>query len=83
MEQTLTPNAPQNALPKMLKLTERQRAIVEWIREHPNTTYDELAGKFGVSRQSIYKDIKKLKKGVIHREGDDSEGEWKLSVNPQ
>ncbi len=51
------------------KLSTRQRKIVEWIKEHPKTTYDEMADQFGVSRQTIYKDIKKLKEGLITSEG--------------
>ena len=60
------------------KLNERQEAIVEWISNHPNTTYDEMSERFGVSRQTIYKDTKKLQAlGVIIREGEDFGGIWK------
>ena len=60
------------------KLNERQEAIVEWISNHPNTTYDEMSERFGVSRQTIYKDTKKLQAlGVIIREGEDFGGIWR------
>ena len=60
------------------KLNERQEAIVEWISNNPNTTYDEMSERFGVSRQTIYKDTKKLQAlGVIIREGEDFGGIWK------
>ena len=65
---------------KGIKLTERQQAIVVWISEHPKTTYDEMAEKFGVSRQSIYKDIKKLKNGVIAGDGNTNGLEWKVII---
>ena len=70
----------ERVMARCAKLNKRQQAIVEWIAGHPKTTYDEMAEYFGVSRQTIYTDTKKLQDlQIVIREGEDKNGIWKLN----
>jgi len=64
-----------------IKLNERQQSIIEWVAEHPDTTYDEMAERFSVSRQSIYTDMKKLQElNIILRDGNTFAKEWRVNA---
>ena len=60
-------------------LTDRQRLIVEWVCEHPKTTYKEMAEKCGVSIQTVFGDFQILQeKGVLAGDGHTSKKVWKV-----
>ena len=61
-------------------LNDRQNQIVESIGIKSKITIIELAQKCQVRRETIKRDLKKLKeKGLIQRVGPDKTGYWKLS----
>ena len=63
------------------KLNNRQQSIILWVAEHPKTTYNEMADQFGVSRQSIYTDMKKLQDlSILIGEGKTSSKYWMVNV---
>ena len=54
-------------------------AIIAFMRADPQITHDLLAAKLGKARNSIIKQIAKLKKtGLIRRVGPDKGGHWEV-----
>ena len=54
-------------------------AIIAFMRADPQITHDLLAAKLGKARNSIIKQIAKLKKtGLIRRIGPDKGGHWEV-----
>lgn len=59
-------------------LTERQKEVLEIIKENPAISRSQLALKLGVNESAIQKHIDALKqKGAIAREGENT-GFWKI-----
>ena len=64
------------------QLSERQKQIVEIVKKNPNILQTELAEKFGVRRETIYRDMKKLvEMGVLSRSDSDKKCNWKVVAN--
>ena len=62
-----------------LQLSERQKQIVEIVKNNPNILQTELAEQFGVRRETIYRDMKKLvEMGVLSRSDSDKKCNWKV-----
>lgn len=61
------------------QLTTRQRKIVEWIKEHPKVSYEEMANALGVSRPTIIMDFYILQElDIIQGEGKTRGKIWKV-----
>jgi predicted HTH transcriptional regulator len=61
-----------------IHLTERQKEVLELIRQNPKIAYRELAEKLGINDSAAQAHFKTLKdKGVIEREGG-TRGYWKI-----
>lgn len=61
------------------RVTEREKAVLELLRDNPGYTYVELAENLNVSRKTVSERIKSLKdKGLIQREGTNTNGYWKI-----
>lgn len=61
------------------KLTDRQRSLIELIRNNRSITLEEMSKRLGVSSKTIQRDIDKLRKdGIIDRTGGRTYGEWLL-----
>ena len=59
------------------KLTERQRKILNLIKESPTITGKQMSETLLVSQRTIERDLSTLqKKGVLKREGKDNDGVW-------
>ena len=60
-----------------IKLTVRQRNIIELIKDDDTITLDEMTLKMSVSRSSITRDLSKLQSnGFITRQGSRRVGKW-------
>ena len=60
-----------------IKLTVRQRNIIELIKDDDTITLDEMTLKMSVSRSSITRDLSKLQSnGFITRQGSRRVGRW-------
>ena len=61
------------------KLGERQKQIIEIVKKNPNILQTELAEQFGVRRETIYRDMKKLvEMGILCRSVSDKKCNWKV-----
>ncbi len=59
------------------KLTERQRKILNLIRESPTITGKQMSEILSVSQRTIERDLSALQKiGVLKHEGKDNDGVW-------
>ena len=62
------------------KLTERQKKILNLIKESPTITGKQMSETLSVSQRTIERDLSTLqKKGVLKREGKDNDGKWVIS----
>ena len=62
-----------------VKISERQKQIIEIVKENPNILQTELAERFGVRRETIYRDMKKLvEAGILCRSDSDKKCNWKV-----
>ncbi|HHT82184.1 MAG TPA: HTH domain-containing protein, partial [Acholeplasmataceae bacterium] len=58
-------------------LTERQKKIINLIKDNPQTTAQELSEILKVSSRTIQRDLAKLtKEGYIKHIGTDKDGNW-------
>ena len=59
------------------KLTERQRKILNLIKESPTTSGRQMSEKLSVSQRTIERDLSALQKsGILKHEGKDNDGIW-------
>ena len=62
-----------------VQLNERQKKIVELVKRNPNILQTELADHFGVRRETISRDMRKLvEKKVLSRSNSDKKCNWKV-----
>jgi len=62
-----------------VKNSERQKQILDIVKENPNILQTELAERFGVRRETIYRDMKKLvDAGILCRSDSDKKCNWKV-----
>ena len=61
----------------MAQLSERQRAIVSFVKLNPKVTAAEMARMLHVSERTIRRDISEMGH-ILHHEGDRNDGEWVL-----
>ena len=62
-----------------LQLSVRQKQIIEIVKKNPNILQTELAERFGVRRETIYRDMKKLvEMGMLIRSDSDKKCNWKV-----
>ena len=65
-----------------VKISERQKQILDIVKENPNVLQTELAERFGVRRETIYRDMKKLvEAGILTRSDSDKKCNWKVAKN--
>ena len=63
-----------------VKISERQKQILEIVKENPNVLQTELAERFGVRRETISRDMRKLvDMGVLCRSDSDKLCTWKVA----
>lgn len=61
------------------KLTERQRKIIDLVRESPSMTAKQMSETLSVSQRTVERDISVMREmGVMKREGKDNNGVWRL-----
>lgn len=61
------------------ELTERQRKIIDLVKESPSMTAKQMSETLSVSRRTVERDISVMREmGVIRREGKDNNGMWSL-----
>lgn len=64
------------------KLTERQRRILNLIKESPTITGKQMSETLSVSQRTIERDLSALQKsGILKREGKDNDGFWAIVKN--
>ncbi len=64
-----------------MKLTERQRRILNLIKESPTITGKKMSETLSVSQRTIERDLSALQKlGVLKHEGKDNDGVWVLNT---
>lgn len=60
-----------------IKLLERQRKILGFIKGSPTITAKQMSEMLSVSQRTIERDISIMKeKGILRREGKDNDGVW-------
>ena len=60
-----------------IKLPERQRKILDFIKGSPTITAKQMSEMLSVSQRTIERDISMMKeKGILRREGKDNDGVW-------
>ena len=60
-----------------IKLTERQKKIVNLIIQQPSVTAKHMSETLSVSSRTVERELSTLKdKGVLMREGKDNDGVW-------
>ena len=65
-----------------VKISERQKQILDIVKENPNILQTELAERFGVRRETIHRDMKKLvEAGILTRSDSDKKCNWKVAKN--
>jgi ATP-dependent DNA helicase RecG len=68
------------------KLTERQRDILNLIKESPTISGRQMSGTLSVSQRTIERDLSYLQNnGILKHEGKDNDGAWVIvkNVNPK
>ena len=61
------------------KISERQKQILDIVKENPNILQTELAERLEVRRETIYRDMKKLvDAGILSRSDSDKKCNWKV-----
>ena len=61
------------------KLTERQRRIIDLVKESPSMTAKQMLETLSVSLRTVERDISVMREmGVMKREGKDNNGVWRL-----
>ncbi len=69
----------QNAKNITVKLTQKQKEILNLINENPHITQAEIASKLEIARETVNRNMKKLQeKKNIQRLGADKNGSWKI-----
>ncbi|WP_285826070.1 ATP-binding protein [Xylanibacter muris] len=64
------------------KLSERQRKILNIIKESPTITGKQMSETLSVSQRTIERDLSALQKsGILKREGKDNDGFWAIVKN--
>ena len=59
------------------KLTERQKKILNLIKESPTITGKQMSETLSVSQRTIERDLSALQKlGLLKHEGKDNDGAW-------
>ena len=59
------------------KLSERQRKILNFIKESPTITGKQMSEILSVSQRTIERDLSAMQKmGIIKHEGKDNAGVW-------
>ena len=60
-----------------MKLTERQRKILDLIKASPTISGRRMSEMLSVSQRTIERDISRMKEmGILQRKGKDNDGEW-------
>ena len=63
------------------KLTERQRKILNLVKENPAITGKQMSETLSVSQRTIERDLSALqKKGILKHEGKDNDGMWIIKI---
>ena len=69
----------QNAKNITVKLTQKQKEILNLINENPHITQAEIASKLNIARETVNRNMQKLQeKKIIQRIGADKNGSWKI-----
>lgn len=65
-----------------IKLSERQRKILNMIKGSPTMTGRQMSETLSVSQRTIERDLSALQKsGILKREGKDNDGFWAIVKN--
>ncbi len=63
------------------ELTERQRIILELIKEDKSVTIPQMSHKINFTTRTIQRDLEEMtKKGIISREGGRKDGVWEIHL---
>ena len=75
---TATTNVVKDVVKDVVKeLTDRQRVIIDLIREDPSLSASEMSQKTGMVTRTIQRDLASLhEKGILTREGGRKDGKW-------
>ena len=75
---TATTNVVKDVVKDVVKeLTDRQRVIIDLIRENPSLSASEMSQKTGMVIRTIQRDLASLhEKGILTREGGRKDGKW-------
>lgn len=69
----------QNAKKVTVKLTQKQKGILNLIKENSCITQNEIASKLNITRETVNRNMKKLQEEkIIQRIGADKNGSWKI-----
>ena len=75
-------NLVEKNVPANVPVNSRQKDIIRKIEKNKNITQTELSKQYNVNRETIKRDLKKLKEhSIIKRVGSDKTAHW-IVVNP-
>ena len=64
-----------------IKLSERQKNILNIIKGSPSITGKQMSETLSVSQRTIERDLSAMKEmGILKREGKDNDGQWTISI---
>ena len=67
---------------KVAKLAERQRKMLNLIKENPRMSANEMSEVLSVTQRTIERDLAAMQKqGIIIREGNVTSGRWVIIQN--
>lgn len=62
------------------KLTAKQTALLDLLKQNPTISRKDIAEKLGINESAIQKRLDSLrKKGILQRIGPDRGGHWEIS----
>ena len=65
----------------ILNINDRQKSIIEIMKEQPSVSAEDLAMKVGINIRNVKRNLAKLKQiGIIERVGSDKNGYWKVNI---
>lgn len=75
-----TLNLENDTLNETLKLSDKERTVLEIIKDNPDVVIMEIVGKTGFSRPTVTRTIKSLKeKRILERIGAKKNGHWMIN----
>lgn len=72
--------APDNFQKVNVKVNANQQKILDYLKNNPYATMEELSETIGIAKKNIFNNMKKLQEnGLLRRVGADKNGWWEVA----